>query len=124
MEERLDQIEERQRQQELTNMTMLNLVKGIDGKVDELTGMMRATQIESSIIETRLTTIDRRIDAVKLDMQRSFAQVEATFATKQDLEAGLHAIKKEVLVEMNAMEGRILSAFGDLIDVIKTGKKD
>ena len=84
-EERIANLEEKATQEEAARMTLLDIVRGIDRKVDELAGMAKATQIESSIIETRLTTIDRRLDAVKLDMTNSFRQAEATMATKQDI---------------------------------------
>jgi hypothetical protein len=84
-QDEIAKIKEDLTQQQVASMTLLGIVKDIDHKVDELTGTTKATQIESSIIETRLTTVDRRLDAVKLDMTNSFRQVEATMATKQDV---------------------------------------
>ena len=86
-QDEIAKIKEDLTQQQAASMTLLGIVKDIDRKVDELAGMAKATQIESSIIETRLTTVDRRLDAVKLDMTNSFRQVEATMATKQDVAA-------------------------------------
>lgn len=66
-EQKMAQLREDLLQQQVGSQTLLGIVKSIDAKVDELTGLVRATQIESTIVETRLSTIDRRLDAMRLE---------------------------------------------------------
>lgn len=119
-EQRLAALEESLVQQQAASMTLLGIVKDIDKKVDELTGMVRATQIEGTIVETRLSTIDARLSATQHDMTNSFRQLAVyqgqietrldDMATKEDVarvEAGMATMKSE-----------ILDAFQQLIEIV------
>jgi hypothetical protein len=113
----LAQLREDLTQQQAASITLIGIVKSIDQKVDELAGMAKATQIESSIIEARLTTVDRRLDAVKLDMTNSFSQLAAyQIQAEKRLDARLDAMATKQ--DLAAMEDRILGAFQNLMDVV------
>src|SRR5215469_7818509 len=92
MEERVERLEESLIQTRAAGETMLGIIRSLDKKADELTGAVRAIQVNGAIIDARLNAMDARISifdaqmtAVRRDMEASFRQVAATMATKQDL---------------------------------------
>lgn len=91
-EQRISDLEEKATQQEAASITLVGVVQTINTKVDGLAGTARSIQAHELVVDSRLGTIDNRlnaqrvqIDNMQLDIQRSFGQVAATMATKDDL---------------------------------------
>lgn len=116
-EQRISDLEEKAKQQEAASITLLDIVKGIDHNVTELTGSVRSVVLQQAMIDVRmgatetrlgavdlrLNMLDTRVGALAQDMANSFRQVEATMASKQDL--AYLATKVDTLAE--EMHGKL-----------------
>jgi len=68
-EERIEALEEAAREETLQRRTVekmiLDIVERTEGKVDALTGSVRALQINSTIVDARLNAMDARLNTVE-----------------------------------------------------------
>lgn len=146
MEERIRHLEERDRQHEASSMTLLGVVKAVDGKVDELTGAMRSVQAQEAIVDARLNAMNVRLDAHEKrlsamgtnlqthidDTRESFhkvaqaqEQMERRIDVRMDtLEAKIDATTTEIKQEMASLKEQVLGAFEKLLEVMETRKEE
>lgn len=88
-EDEITKIKEDLLQQQAASITLVGIVQQSDKKLDELTGAVRALQVQSTIVDARLGAMDARLSAVDARVQALSQDVIASARQSEQRMSGI-----------------------------------